>query len=164
MKGYLESESIEIIREAVANSQNPVMLYSIDKNSSVMPHPGETIRVLPMSNWTEADIWQYIASENISIVPLYFAARGPVVKRCGLWFMADDKRFQLNPGEAPGMRMVHFRTMGSYPLAAAVESEADTHEAVIDETLASGSSERPCELIAQDGAGSMARKQQEGYF
>lgn len=125
---------------------------------------GETIRVFPLSNWTEADIWQYIASENIPIVPLYFAKERPVVKRGEQWLMVDDERFQLNPGEKPEMRMVRFRTLGCYPLTAAMESDADTLEKIIDETLAARSSERQGRLIDHDGAGSMERKKQEGYF
>ncbi len=127
-------------------------------------HQGETIRVFPISNWTEADIWQYIESENIPIVPLYFAAKRPVVKRCGQWLMVDDDRFPLNLGEVPEMRLVRFRTLGCYPLTAAVESNADTLAKIIEETLAAKSSERQGRLIDHDGAGSMERKKQEGYF
>ncbi|MDD2775827.1 MAG: sulfate adenylyltransferase subunit CysD [Gallionella sp.] len=125
---------------------------------------GETIRVFPLSNWTEADIWQYIASENIPIVPLYFAAERPVVKRGDKWIMVDDERFPLNAGESPEMRLVRFRTLGCYPLTAAQESNADTLEKIIEETLAASSSEREGRLIDHDGAGSMERKKQEGYF
>ncbi|MBY0579290.1 MAG: sulfate adenylyltransferase subunit CysD [Burkholderiales bacterium] len=127
-------------------------------------HAGETIRVFPLSNWTEADIWQYIRQENIPIVPLYFAAARPVVKRSGMWIMVDDERIPLNPGEVPELRMVRFRTLGCYPLTAALESGAATLEAIIDETLAARSSERHGRLIDHDGAGSMERKKQEGYF
>lgn len=125
---------------------------------------GETIRVFPLSNWTESDIWQYIASENIPIVPLYFAKERPVVKRGNQWIMVDDERFPLQPGETPEMRMVRFRTLGCYPLTAAMESGADTLEAIIEETLSARSSEREGRLIDHDGAGSMERKKQEGYF
>lgn len=125
---------------------------------------GETIRVFPLSNWTEADIWQYIASENIPIVPLYFAKERPVVKRSGQWIMVDDERFPLEPGETPQMRLVRFRTLGCYPLTAAMESPADTLEKIIEETLAARSSEREGRLIDHDGSGSMERKKQEGYF
>lgn len=125
---------------------------------------GETIRVFPLSNWTEADIWQYIADENIPIVPLYFAAKRPVVKRGGQWLMVDDERMPLEPGETPEMLLVRFRTLGCYPLTAAMESEADTLEKIIEETLAARSSERQGRLIDHDGAGSMERKKQEGYF
>lgn len=127
-------------------------------------NPGETIRVFPLSNWTEADIWQYIAAENIPIVPLYFSSVRPVVKRNGLWIMVDDERFPLEPGEKPEMRKVRFRTLGCYPLTAAIESDADTLDKIIDETLAAKSSERHGRLIDHDGAGSMERKKQEGYF
>jgi len=127
-------------------------------------NPGETIRVFPLSNWTEADIWQYIAAEGIPIVPLYFAAKRPVVKRSGQWIMVDDERFPLQPGEQPDMRMVRFRTLGCYPLTAAMESAAATVEDIVAETLAARSSERQGRLIDHDGAGSMERKKQEGYF
>jgi sulfate adenylyltransferase subunit 2 len=125
---------------------------------------GETIRVFPLSNWTESDIWQYIAAENIPIVPLYFAKERPVVRRGNQWIMVDDERFPLQPGETPEMRMVRFRTLGCYPLTAAMESGADTLEAIIEETLSARSSEREGRLIDHDGAGSMERKKQEGYF
>ncbi len=125
---------------------------------------GESIRVFPLSNWTEADIWRYVRQENIPIVPLYFAANRPVVKRSGLWIMVDDDRFPLEPGEIPEMRSVRFRTLGCYPLTAAVESDADSLDSIIEETLAARSSERHGRLIDQDGAASMERKKQEGYF
>ncbi len=125
---------------------------------------GETIRVFPLSNWTESDIWEYIASENIPIVPLYFAAKRLVVKRGEQWIMVDDERLPLNEGETPEMRLVRFRTLGCYPLTAAMESSADTLEKIIEETLAASSSEREGRLIDHDGAGSMERKKQEGYF
>ncbi|MFY9260098.1 MAG: sulfate adenylyltransferase subunit CysD [Gallionella sp.] len=125
---------------------------------------GETIRVFPLSNWTESDIWEYIASESIPIVPLYFAAKRPVVKRGEQWIMVDDERLPLNEGETPEMRLVRFRTLGCYPLTAAMESSADTLEKIIEETLAASSSEREGRLIDHDGAGSMERKKQEGYF
>lgn len=125
---------------------------------------GESIRVFPISNWTEADIWQYIATENIPIVPLYFAKMRPVVKRGEQWIMVDDDRFPLNQGEIPELRLVRFRTLGCYPLTAAMESEATTLEKIIEETLAAKSSERQGRLIDHDGAGSMERKKQEGYF
>lgn len=125
---------------------------------------GETIRVFPLSNWTEADIWQYIASESIPIVPLYFAKERPVVRRGNQWLMVDDDRLPLEPGEKPEMRMVRFRTLGCYPLTAAMESNADTLEKIIEETLSARSSEREGRLIDHDGSGSMERKKQEGYF
>ncbi len=126
--------------------------------------PGQTARVFPLSNWTEADIWRYIAQESIPIVPLYFAAERPVVERDGQWIMVDDERFRLQPGEVPQRRRVRFRTLGCYPLSAAVESEAVTVEQVIAETLAAHTSERAGRLIDHDSAASMERKKQEGYF
>jgi sulfate adenylyltransferase subunit 2 len=127
-------------------------------------NPGETIRVFPLSNWTEADIWTYIRQESISIVPLYFAAERPVVKRYGQWIMVDDSRLPLETGEKPYLRMVRFRTLGCYPLTAAVESTATTLDQIVAETLAVTSSERQGRIIDHDGAGSMERKKQEGYF
>jgi sulfate adenylyltransferase subunit 2 len=127
-------------------------------------NPGETIRVFPLSNWTEADIWAYIRQESISIVPLYFAAERPVVKRYGQWIMVDDNRLPLEAGEKPDFRMVRFRTLGCYPLTAAVESTATTLDQIVTETLAATSSERQGRIIDHDGAGSMERKKQEGYF
>ncbi len=124
----------------------------------------ETIRVFPLSNWTEADIWSYIRQENISIVPLYFAAERPVVKRYGQWIMVDDSRLPLQPGETADLRMVRFRTLGCYPLTAAVESTATTLDQIVAETLAATRSERQGRIIDHDGAGSMERKKQEGYF
>ncbi len=125
---------------------------------------GQTLRVFPLSNWTEADIWQYIRAEHIPIVPLYFAAERPVVERDGQWIMVDDERFRLLPGEVPQQRMVRFRTLGCYPLSAAVESQARTLDEVIAETLAAHTSERAGRLIDHDQAASMERKKQEGYF
>ncbi len=125
---------------------------------------GQTLRVFPLSNWTEADIWHYIRAENIPIVPLYLAAERPVVERDGQWIMVDDTRFRLRPDEVPQLRKVRFRTLGCYPLSAAVESEADTLDKVIAETLAARTSERAGRLIDLDGAASMERKKQEGYF
>ncbi len=127
-------------------------------------HEGESIRVFPLSNWIEVDIWQYIRQENIPIVPLYFSARRPVVKRSGLWIMVDDERFPLHSGEVPEMLSVRFRTLGCYPLTAAMESEADTLDKIIAETLVSRSSERHGRLIDHAVAGSMEIKKQEGYF
>jgi len=127
-------------------------------------HPGETIRVFPLSNWTEADIWQYIADEKIPIVPLYFAAPRPVVRRSGQWIMVDDDRFPLHPGETPEMRTVRFRTLGCYPLTAAVESTATTVEEIVRETQTARTSERQGRLIDHDQAASMEKKKQEGYF
>jgi sulfate adenylyltransferase subunit 2 len=127
-------------------------------------HPGESIRVFPLSNWTELDIWQYIHAEQIPIVPLYLARERPVVRRGHQWLMVDDDRFPLEPGEEPVMKRVRFRTLGCYPLTAAVESDADTLEAVIAETLNVRSSEREGRLIDSDQPGSMEKKKQEGYF
>jgi sulfate adenylyltransferase subunit 2 len=127
-------------------------------------HPGESIRVFPLSNWTEADIWQYIADEDIEIVKLYFAAPRPVVKRSGQWIMVDDDRFPLNPGEVPEMRTVRFRTLGCYPLTAAIESTATTVTEIVEETQAARTSERQGRLIDHDQAASMEKKKQEGYF
>ena len=125
---------------------------------------GETIRVFPLSNWTESDIWAYIRAENIPIVPLYFAALRPVVKRYDQWILVDDGRLPLEPGEKPEMRMVRFRTLGCYPLTAAIESTATTLDEIVAETLGATTSERQGRIIDHDGAGSMERKKQEGYF
>ncbi|GAC1348463.1 MAG: sulfate adenylyltransferase subunit CysD [Acetobacteraceae bacterium] len=126
--------------------------------------PGETVRVFPLSNWTELDVWDYIRREAIPIVPLYFAAPRPVVRRHGAWIMVDDDRLPLEPGEVPEHRRVRFRTLGCYPLSGAVESTADSLDAVIAEVLASRMSERQGRLIDRDGAASMEQKKLEGYF
>ncbi|WP_447908740.1 sulfate adenylyltransferase subunit CysD [Brevundimonas bullata] len=126
--------------------------------------PGESMRVFPLSNWTEMDVWEYVALENIPVVDLYFAAKRPVVRRDGALIVVDDKRMRLNPGETPEMMSVRFRTLGCYPLSGAVESEAATLEAVIAEMRASRSSERQGRLIDRDQAGSMEKKKLEGYF
>ncbi|MFD0988251.1 sulfate adenylyltransferase subunit CysD [Methyloligella solikamskensis] len=125
---------------------------------------GETVRVFPLSNWTEADVWRYIALENLDVVPLYFAKERPVVERNGQFIMADDDRLQLEPGETLQQRKVRFRTLGCYPLTAAIESEADDLESVIDETLSAKFSERAGRLIDHDTAGAMEKKKREGYF
>jgi sulfate adenylyltransferase subunit 2 len=125
---------------------------------------GESIRVFPISNWTELDVWQYIHLENIPIVPLYFSARRPVVKRDGALIMVDDDRMPLLPGERPEMRSVRFRTLGCYPLTGAVESEATTLPEIIQEMLLTRSSERQGRVIDHDAAASMEKKKQEGYF
>lgn len=125
---------------------------------------GQEIRVFPISNWTELDVWQYIHQEAIPIVPLYLAAERPVVKRGGQWIMVDDARFPFQPGEQAEMRQVRFRTLGCWPLTAAVESDADTLEAVIAEVFNARSSERQGRLIDADVPGSMEKKKQEGYF
>ena len=125
---------------------------------------GESIRVFPLSNWTEYDVWDYIAAENIPVVPLYFAAPRPVVRRSGAWIMVDDDRLPLNPNEVPETRMVRFRTLGCYPLSGAVESSATTLGDIITEMRAARSSEREGRLIDNDEEASMERKKREGYF
>lgn len=127
-------------------------------------NPGETIRVFPLSNWTEADIWSYIAVENIPIVPLYFAAERPVVERNGQWIMLADGRMPLLPNEVPQLRRIRFRTLGCYPLTAGVDSDAITLDQIISEVLGATQSERNGRVIDHDGTGSMERKKQEGYF
>jgi sulfate adenylyltransferase subunit 2 len=126
--------------------------------------PGESIRVFPLSNWTELDIWQYILREKIEIVPLYFAARRPVVARDGMLILRDDARLELLPGEVVEERLVRFRTLGCYPLTGAIESEADTLEGIVQEMLIARTSERQGRLIDRDEAGSMEKKKREGYF
>lgn len=126
--------------------------------------PGESIRVFPLSNWTELDIWLYTLLEGIPVVPLYLAAERPVVRRGGQWIMVDDERMRLEPGERPQLRMVRFRTLGCYPLTGAVESQATTLEAVIEEMLLTRSSERQGRVIDHDEAASMEMKKREGYF
>ncbi|WP_312310161.1 sulfate adenylyltransferase subunit CysD, partial [Acinetobacter variabilis] len=125
---------------------------------------GESIRVFPLSNWTELDIWQYIYLENIKLVPLYLAAERPVVERNGTLIMVDDERMRLNPGEVPQMKSVRFRTLGCYPLTGAVESTATTLPEIIQEMLLATTSERQGRMIDHDEAGSMEKKKQEGYF
>jgi sulfate adenylyltransferase subunit 2 len=125
---------------------------------------GESMRVFPISNWTEKDVWQYIARENIPIVPLYFAAKRPVVFRDGNIIMADDERMRLLPGETPEIKTVRFRTLGCYPLTGGVESEADTLDKVIAETLAAVTSERSSRVIDHEAEGSMESRKREGYF
>ena len=134
-------------------------LYNVRKG------PGESMRVFPLSNWTELDIWQYIMAEGIEIVPLYLAAPRPTVTRDGLILMVDDERFRLEPGEQVVERSVRFRTLGCYPLSGAVESEASTISAVVQEMLLATTSERQGRIIDRDGGdGSMEKKKQEGYF
>jgi sulfate adenylyltransferase subunit 2 len=141
-------------------SQRPELwrLYNARK------HPGESIRVFPLSNWTELDIWQYIHLESIPVVPLYLAAMRPVVDRDGTLIMVDDDRMPLRPGEVPMQKMVRFRTLGCYPLTGAVESTADTLPAVIQEMLLARTSERQGRMIDHDASASMEKKKQEGYF
>jgi sulfate adenylyltransferase subunit 2 len=126
--------------------------------------PGESIRVFPLSNWTELDVWQYIWRENIAVVPLYLAAPRPVVERDGALIMVDDERLPLKPGEQAQLRKVRFRTLGCYPLTGAIESSADTVEGVIAEMLSTRTSERQGRVIDRDAAGSMEIKKLEGYF
>ena len=125
---------------------------------------GESMRVFPLSNWTELDVWEYVKHENIPVVPLYFSKERPVVERAGTLIMVDDERLPLNPGEVPQMRRVRFRTLGCYPLSGAVESEAETLDEIIAEMKASTTSERQGRLIDTDEAGSMEKKKREGYF
>jgi sulfate adenylyltransferase subunit 2 len=127
-------------------------------------HRGESIRVFPISNWTELDVWQYIHLENIPIVPLYFAASRPVVERDGALIMVDDDRMPLREGEVPQMRSVRFRTLGCYPLTGAVESHARTLPAIIQEMLLTRTSERQGRMIDHDASASMEKKKREGYF
>jgi len=125
---------------------------------------GESIRVFPLSNWTELDVWQYIHLENIPIVPLYFAAERPIVDRDGAMIMVDDERMRLRPGEKPIMKRVRFRTLGCYPLTGAIDSAATTLPEIIEEMLVARSSERQGRVIDYDEAGSMEQKKREGYF
>ena len=133
-------------------------IYNARKNK------GESIRVFPLSNWTELDIWQYIHRESIDIVPLYFAAERPVVWRDGQIIMVDDDRMRLNPGETPEMRKVRFRTLGCYPLTGAIDSNATSLLGIVEEMLVATSSERQGRVIDKDAASSMEKKKQEGYF
>jgi len=133
-------------------------LYNARKNK------GESMRVFPLSNWTELDVWQYIHQEKIPVVPLYFAKERPVVVRDGALIMVDDDRLPLAPGETPAMKRVRFRTLGCYPLTGAIESKADTLPAIIQEMLLAKTSERQGRVIDHDSTGSMEKKKQEGYF
>ena len=126
--------------------------------------PGESMRVFPLSNWTELDVWEYIRAENVPVVPLYFAKKRPVVERGGTLIMVDDERLPLLPGEAPRMMRVRFRTLGCYPLTGAIRSDADTLDAIIAEMRASTRSERQGRVIDHDEAASMEKKKREGYF
>ena len=136
----------------------PWNLYNTRKNK------GESVRVFPLSNWTELDVWQYVYLENIPVVPLYFAKQRPVVERDGTLIMIDDDRFPLLPGERPQMKMVRFRTLGCYPLTGAIESAATTLPDILEEMLRSRTSERQGRVIDRDSVGSMEKKKQEGYF
>ena len=126
--------------------------------------PGESMRIFPLSNWTELDVWLYILQEQIPVVPLYFAREWPVVERQGTWLMVDDERMPLEPGETPQSRMIRFRTLGCYPLTGGIDSTAQSVEELLEEMLQSRSSERQGRLIDQDQAGSMEKKKREGYF
>jgi len=127
-------------------------------------HKGESIRVFPLSNWTELDVWQYVLAEDIPVVPLYFAKERPVVERDGALIMVDDERMPLKPGEKPQMRKVRFRTLGCYPLTGAIESDAANVEDIVRETLTATYSERQGRVIDHDQSASMEKKKQEGYF
>jgi sulfate adenylyltransferase subunit 2 len=127
-------------------------------------HKGESVRVFPLSNWTELDVWQYIHLEDIPIVPLYFAAERPVVERDGALIMVDDERMPLEPGEEPAHKSVRFRTLGCYPLTGAIPSTASTLTEIIQEMLLTTTSERQGRVIDHDASGSMEKKKQEGYF
>ena len=127
-------------------------------------NPGEEVRVFPLSNWTELDVWQYVYLEDIDIVPLYLAAERPVVERDGMLIMVDDERLPLRPGETPALRSVRFRTLGCYPLSGAIESTAGTLPEIIQEMLVARNSERQGRLIDHDATGSMEQKKREGYF
>ena len=144
----------------IQKNQRPELwsLYNTQKRDD------ESIRVFPISNWTELDIWQYIHLENIPIVPLYYSAMRPVVSRGGTWIMVDDGRMPLEPGEVPEQKMVRFRTLGCYPLTGAIESEAPTLPQIIQEILLTTSSERQGRMIDHDASASMEKKKQEGYF
>lgn len=134
------------------------------RNYNTKIKQGESIRVFPLSNWTELDIWQYILEEDIPIVPLYFAAHRPVVERDGQLIMVDDDRLPLAEGETPELRLVRFRTLGCYPLTGAIESSATTLEEIVIEMLTARTSERSGRLIDHDESGSMEKKKREGYF
>jgi sulfate adenylyltransferase subunit 2 len=125
---------------------------------------GESMRVFPLSNWTELDVWEYVRAERIPVVPLYFAKERPVVMREGAMIMVDDERLPMLPGETPQMRRVRFRTLGCYPLTGAIESDADTLDEIIDEMRSATTSERQGRLIDSDESGSMEKKKREGYF
>jgi sulfate adenylyltransferase subunit 2 len=126
--------------------------------------PEESMRIFPLSNWTELDVWLYIEKNSIEVVPLYLAAERPVVERDGRLLMVDDERFRLRPGEEPQLRKVRFRTLGCYPLTGAIQSEADTIAALVDEMVVSRKSERHGRAIDHDEHGSMEEKKREGYF
>ena len=157
-------ERIFSIRSAQHRWDPKLQRPELWRTYNVRRSPGESIRVFPLSNWTELDIWQYINLEQIPIVPLYLAAPRPVVERDGALIMVDDDRMPLRAGEVPEMRSIRFRTLGCYPLTGAVESEADTLTAVIQEMLLTTTSERQGRVIDFDSSGSMEKKKQDGYF
>ena len=162
----LEAESIHIFSVRSAQhrwdpkAQRPELWHVYNGRR----RPGENIRVFPLSNWTELDVWHYIRREGIPVVPLYFAAERPVVERDGTLIMVDDERLPLSAEEAPQMRKVRFRTLGCYPLTGAIESSADSLDAVIGELLRATTSERQGRVIDHDASASMEKKKQEGYF
>jgi sulfate adenylyltransferase subunit 2 len=133
-------------------------------NFNARVNPGESVRVFPLSNWTELDIWQYIRLEKLPLVPLYLAAKRPVVERDGVLIMIDDERFPLEPGETPKEVLVRFRTLGCYPLTGAIESDADTVDKIVEEMMTTRLSERSTRIIDKDGDSSMEEKKKEGYF
>ena len=133
-------------------------------NYNARVNPGESVRLFPLSNWTELDIWQYIRLEKIPLVPLYLAAKRPVVERDGVFIMIDDERFPLEPGEKPQEILVRFRTLGCYPLTGAIESSADTVDKIVEEMMTTRLSERSTRIIDKDGDSSMEEKKKEGYF
>jgi sulfate adenylyltransferase subunit 2 len=157
-------ERIFSIRSAQHRWDPKLQRPELWRTYNVRRSPGESLRVFPLSNWTELDVWQYIHLEHIPIVPLYLAAPRPVVERDGALIMVDDDRMPLRDGEVPEMRSVRFRTLGCYPLTGAVESEADTLTAVIQEMLLTTTSERQGRVIDFDSSGSMEKKKQDGYF
>src|SRR5437899_292118 len=178
----LEAESIHVMREVVAEEKSRAKerIFSFrsaahrwdPKNQrpelwslfNALKHRGESMRVFPLSNWTELDVWQYIYLEDIPIVPLYFAEERPVVERDGNLIMVDDERMRLLPGEVPQLRSIRFRTQGDYPLTGAIESSAATLPEIIQEMLLATTSERQGRVIDHDQAASMEKKKQEGYF
>ena len=170
-EALVETRSVPAPRNASSRSENPNHQWEpraqrpeIWNLYNTRLRPGESLRVSPLSNWTEGDIWRYVAAERIPVVPLYFARERPVVDRGGDFILVDDERMRLRSGERPEPKRVRFRTLGCYPLTGGVESEADTVEAILAETLAADQSERRGRVIDHDGEASMERKKREGYF
>lgn len=159
----LKSESTLSVTDSIAGIRK-ISARELWHNYNGQINKGESIRVFPLSNWTEQDIWQYIWLENIDIVPLYLAAERPVLERDGMLMMIDDNRINLQPGEVIKKRMVRFRTLGCWPLTGAVESNAQTLPEIIEEMLVSTTSERQGRVIDRDQAGSMELKKRQGYF